>query len=287
MSSALDQAQNFSGGVVAAARKRESWLRKAANTSNEETAAQYREAAADLAERYPDIAEIPPGGAEAFARERGHGRGSRSPIEDGRARQRTGSARAKVSRKPAAKPKPAPAAKPSSRASGAGSGGRRHRRSSTTSSTRSSRPAPTPRLDRAIGQTGIPQALEGGSSTSMALLGGTVGLAFAFLVLHSAEKPGSGVAAVPTLMNKIGRALGRFLSPEKDVFPGPKTGSGGNALSPQTQREIEELEPLPSHHPGPQRANPFASPGFQQGARRVRGETRQQERQRRQKGAPR
>ena len=58
MTTVLDQAQNFGGGPVAAARKRESWLRKAANTSDEEMAAQYREAAADLAERYPDIAEL-------------------------------------------------------------------------------------------------------------------------------------------------------------------------------------------------------------------------------------
>jgi hypothetical protein len=64
MRDVLDQAQNFTGAPVAAGRKRESWLRKAPNTSAEETAAQYREAAADLAERYPDIE---PGQTEGFA----------------------------------------------------------------------------------------------------------------------------------------------------------------------------------------------------------------------------
>lgn len=211
MSNVLDQAQNFSGGVVAAARKRDSWALKEANATDEGKRRTYREAIFDLEERYPDLHDVPVGGAEAFARERGHGTKSRSPVHGGRRRPRTGSsgapskpghARAPVSRTPDRKPVPGidPSARRAPRAPAA-------------------KPQPTPRVDRAIRRTGIPQAVDAGGSTVMAALGATVGLSLAYLVVSSAEQKGSGAAAFPTLVQGVTRMIGRFIG-LGDVFPG-------------------------------------------------------------------
>jgi len=198
----LDKAQNFSGGPIAAARQRERWLLKAANTSNEETAEQYREAAADLAARYPDIEDLEPGQAEGFARQRGHGSRSRSPVHNGRSRPRSSSP-AKRSSTPA---------KPSPRTS---SGGNRR---APAAATRRSSPAPTPRVDRAIRQTGIPAAASAGGSTVMMALGGTVGLGLLYLVLSSGERGSRGGAALPKVIGAVTGAVHRFLG-LGDFFP--------------------------------------------------------------------
>lgn len=200
MANVLDQAQNFSGGVVSAARLRDRWARKEANATNEETRAQYREAIADLTARFPDLEEVPVGGAEAFARERGHGRGSRSPVHEGRRRQRAGSGKPRTS-EPSSKPKAK--APPKSRGSS--------KRSSTSRRPRASRSSPTPRVDRAIAQTGIPEATGSAGSVVMAALGGTVAVALLFLVLNSSESPGTGAAGFPTLVNGIVRGAHRFI----------------------------------------------------------------------------
>jgi hypothetical protein len=208
---AVDQAQNFSGGVIAAARRRDRWGRLEANATDDETREQYREAIADLSSRFPDLEDVPIGGAEAFARERGHGSSSRSPIHEGRRRK---AAPAK-SAKPASRPKPAAAGpkvkgdfpKPTP---GLGPAARRGPSQAAG--------APTPRLDRAIRRTGIPAAVDSGGSAVLAGVGMTVGLSLAFLLFSSAEKPGSGTAALPSLVNGVTKGIGRFIS-LGDVFP--------------------------------------------------------------------
>ena len=245
MSDVLDQAQNFAGGPVAAARKRESWLRKAANTSNEETAAQYREAAADLAERYPEIATLEPGQAEGFARQRGHGTGARSPVQHGRSRTGTTGSAARTGKAP----------RP--RTPRAGQGRPRDIPGITPGARRGPRQAgrPTPRIDRAIRQTGIPQALGSSGSLAMSGLGALIGLSLLFLLVNSAEKPGSGAAALPTLGKKVTGGLGRFLS-LKDILPPGSEGSshegrptyneGPNSNIAKAAARLRAAERLPS-----------------------------------------
>ena len=229
MPSVLDRAQNFSGGPVAAARQRDRWALREANATDAETREQYREAIADLQARYPDLEDVPIGGAEAFARERGHGTGKRSPVHGGRRRPGAGGSRGAPAAKkpktpPAAqgKPKDVPGLTP-----GAGS-------------TRRAKGAPTPRVDRAIRQTGIPAAFNSGGSTVMAALGATVGLALLFLVLSSAETPGSGAAALPRVIGwdrkheSVGVLgfLGRFLDPHRDIFSPSHASSESAANEP-------------------------------------------------------
>lgn len=199
MSSVLDQAQNFSGGVVAAARKREGWLRRAANATDPETAEQYREAAADLAARYPDIEDLEIGEAEKFARDRGHGRGSRTPTHEGRSRSRPGTTRRRSTPSTPSSSKP---------------------KKSTSRRARAAAPAaqPTPRVDSAIKETGIPAALGSGQSIVLGALGGTIGLSLLYLLVSSAESPGSGGAALPKAIGFVSGAVGRFLG-LNDFFP--------------------------------------------------------------------
>ncbi|HWW67817.1 MAG TPA: hypothetical protein VNY83_07505 [Solirubrobacterales bacterium] len=216
--SVLDQAQNVRG-VVSAARLRERWQQREAKASGDEAREQYREAIADLEARFPELENVPPGGAEAFARERGHGSG---PVHEGR--QRIGSKQPVVAtpRKPpatertaaAAGRKPVPGLDPTARRS--------------PSSRKAAKGRPTPRVDRAIRQTGIPAAASSAGSTTMAALGATVGLSLFYLVLSSAEKPGSGAAALPSVIGSVTRTLHRFLSLE-DVFPSNK-GPGSTAI---------------------------------------------------------
>jgi hypothetical protein len=220
VASVLDQAQNFSGGVISAARKRDQWARREANATDAETREQYREAIADLEARYPDLEDVPVGGAEAFARERGHGTGARSPVHEGRrraagrgAQARTGKPAASKRESPKAgqgKPREVPGLTPEARRS--------------ASEKRAAKGRPTPRVDRAIRETGIPSAISSSGSATMAALGATVGLALLYLLLSSAEAPGSGAAALPSMIGSVTRALSRFLSLE-DVFPGPRAGA--------------------------------------------------------------
>lgn len=210
--SVLDQAQNFSGGVVGAARQRDRWARREANATSEEEREQLREAIADLTARYPDLEDVPIGGAEAFARERGHGTGARSPVHEGRRRPAAGRA-PRTAKKPAEpKPhmrastgrKPVPGLDPTARRSKA--------------QRRSAKGRRTPRVDRAIQQTGVPSATSSTGSFVMSVLGATIGMSLLYLLLSSAEKPGSGAAALPTVVESVTRGLGRFLGLE-DVFP--------------------------------------------------------------------
>ena len=245
---ALDQAQNFSGGVVAAARRRDRWARLEANATDDETREQYREAVADLTNRFPDLEDVPVGGAEGFARERGHGSRSRSPVHEGRRRTRSGAPREPKAPKKASEPKPkgsfpkpVPGLDPSAR------------RSSGQRQAAAGRQ--TPRVDRAIRRTGIPGAVDSGGSAVLAGLGMTIGLSLAFLVFDSAERPGTGAAALPSLVNGVTHGLGRFIS-LGDVFPG-NAGTAAVASRPplpprrarrQGKKLLGEVPQLPHRH---------------------------------------
>jgi hypothetical protein len=268
MASVLDQAQNFSGGPIAAARKRDMWARQEANATDPEKREALREAVADLEARYPDLEDVPIGGAEAFARERGHGSGARSPVHQGRhrvgARKSTRSSSPPRGRSKAAGPKASAASRKRSGPPGLDPTARRSK-----AQKQASRGRPTPRVDRAIRQTGIPSAFSSSGSTLMAGLGATVGLALLFLLLSSAEKPGTGAAALPSLVGSVTRGLGRFLSLE-DVFPAsaPHTGPVAGAqpvrttASPsQVQKVLNESGRYPGERGAGGRGATLSNPG--------------------------
>lgn len=215
MTTVLDRAQNFNGGPIAAARQRDRWARQEANATDPEEREPLREAIADLEARYPDLEEVPIGGAEKFARERGHGSGARSPVHEGRRRAGSkGPARTTKAKSPSRAKTPAAASKGGRAIPGLDPTARR-----SPTSRKAAKGSPTPKVDRAIRQTGVPAAVSSGGSTIMAALGATVGLSLLYLLVSSAEKPGTGAAALPTMIGSVTRALGRFLSLE-DVFPG-------------------------------------------------------------------
>lgn len=220
MTNILDQAQNVQG-VVSAARRRERWQQAEVKTSDPEKREQYREAIADLEARFPELEDVGPGGAEAFARERGHGTGARSPVHEGR-RRTGGGGKARTGKKsPSSRTAPAgPKPKQPKPIPGITPGARR-----TAAQRKAAKGRPTPRVDRAIRQTGIPSAVDSTGSTAMAALGATVGLSLAYLVFSSAEIPGSGAAAFPRLVGGITRSLHRFLG-LSDVFPSNVGGAG-------------------------------------------------------------
>lgn len=259
MTTVLDEAQNI-GGIVTAARRREKWQRQMANTTDDEKREALREAIADLEARFPELEEVGPGQAEGFARSRGHGNRSRSPVRHGRQRLQPsrpagGGGQAKPkgdgglgsSSKAAKGRKPVPGLDPAAKR--------------TRSSGRGASSRPTPRVDKAVRQTRIPAAAESTTSATMLGLGATVGLALLYLVVSSAEKPGTGAAAVPTVIQSVTHWLGRFLS-LADIFPSSPpptaaaaTSTGGAPLPSaseqrQAQREGKKLLPrLPELQP--------------------------------------
>jgi hypothetical protein len=231
---AVDQAQNFSGGQISAARRRERWQLAEANAGDEESREQFREAIADLEARYPEIAELEPGEAESYARTRGHGSGSRSPVHGGRSRKRPGT-RTQTSTKPS---------------SGSGGDKSRDRAATRRPSRRRAGPksrASTPRVDRAVEQTGIPAATRSSGNLILTLLGYTVGLSLLYLVFHSAETPGAGAKAVPSIVQGTVKAIGRFIS-LADVFPGAPAAAT-SAGTPTTTPPYGVASPRFSHTP--------------------------------------
>jgi hypothetical protein len=225
----VDQAENV-GGVVSAARLREGFMRRRANASSEEERAALSDAIGTLEVRFPELEDLPAGGAERFARERGHGKNSRSPSHEGRSRRSSAARRpdaaplekgARKSGKPATPPTAPASGKPkssgpSSTSTRAGSG--RRGTSGAGLNDRIGR-----RTQRAYRETGIPAA---GASTSrivMSALGGTVGLVGVFLLLSSAERGGTAGKAIPAAFEWLGGFLQRVVAPV-DFF--------GHALTP-------------------------------------------------------
>lgn len=231
----LDQAQNFAGGPVAAARKRDSWARREANATDDEQREQYREAIADLEARYPDIADVPVGGAEAFARERGHGTGVRSPVHGGRSRQRPVTRKSKGGAKPAQKKrtparKPVPGLDPTAKRS--------------SSPRRAAKGRPTPRVDRAVRETGIPAAASSTGGLAMSALGATVGMGLLYAALR--ESPGahdtySGPQAIDSVVQSVVRFVGRILSPTEDIL-GPAKAAPAASTGRASRAELNRVE---------------------------------------------
>jgi hypothetical protein len=220
----VDQAENV-GGVVAAARLRESFKRRQANARDEEQRAALGDAIGTLEMRFPELEDLPAGGAESFARERGHGRGSRSPSHEGRTRP---GAKARSRQQPDAAPLERAARKagtpparkagggdrPSAEGRSKGSGPRQPR-------PKQSKPRGGTRTDRrvrsvartAYRQTGIPAASSSTTQIAMSALGATVGLSALYLVVTSGEKRGAAGHALPELLNAVTGFLRRVVAP--------------------------------------------------------------------------
>jgi hypothetical protein len=208
----VDQAENV-GGVVSAARLRESFLRRRANASSEEEREALNDAIGTIEVRFPDLEDLPAGGAERFAQERGHGKGARSPSHEGRKRHRPA-----VTRKPAkpkAKPTPkAPAGKTAS------SSKRSEVGRSVSRSTSRAEDRLRARGRRAYRETGIPATGASISRIAMSALGATVGLAAIYLLLTSAERHAGKEPPLLGLLNAATGFLRRIVAPE-DFF-GPQ-----------------------------------------------------------------
>jgi hypothetical protein len=127
----------------------------------------------------------------------------------------TGPSRRQPKAKAAPGRKPTPGLDPSAR---------RQRPARSGSRRRSS----TPAVDRAIAQTGIPATVSSSGNFVLGLFGATLGLSLLFLVFSSAEKPGSGAHAVPSIVNGLVSWLGRFVS-LGDFWQGPVSHQPGVA----------------------------------------------------------
>lgn len=219
----VDQAENV-GGVVSAARLRESFMHRRANAANEEQREALGDAIGTLEVRFPELEDLPAGGAERFARERGHGKGARSPSHEGRRRAGAGK------RKPDAAPLEKAAGKAGTPSKPRKASPSPSRPSSATRRTSGgSRPSASPRVGRAWRETGIPGAGASTSSIVMSLLGGTVGLAAVYLILTSAERQGGAGEAIPTALKWVTGFLNRVIAPV-DIF--------GRGLSPKQYARV-------------------------------------------------
>lgn len=225
----LDQAENIRG-LVSAARKRERWQQQAAKTSDPEKIAALEEAVSTLEARFPELEDVPPGGAERFARERGYGSKSRSPSQEGKQSKQSkqrgeddtggsgssgnngGSKRGGSSGEGGGRRRPATRR----RGRGRRRGRRRERILSDRYSTR-----------RLFWDTGIPGAASSVTGTTMMVLGATVGLGILFLLLSSAERKGSGAQAFPHLLRSVVELVERFVSAEDIFRPGAALAAGG------------------------------------------------------------
>jgi hypothetical protein len=274
----LDQAENIQG-VVSAARKRERWQQQAAKTSDPEKIAALEEAASTLEARFPELEDVPPGGAEHFARERGYGSGSRSPSREGKAspqsRQRAGNGGSSGGGSSGG------GSSGGGSSGGGSSGGGGRRRGSATHGRGRGRRRRRERIlsdrystRRLFWDTGIPGAASSITGTTMMVLGATVGLALLFLLLSSAERPGSGARAFPLLLRGVTDFISRFISVQ-DIFGGPGLASAsagadipglsdyelrilrGEVAGPLDPSHLRELLPqLPKlpHRPGQRNA---------------------------------
>lgn len=192
MASPTDQAENV-GGVVSAARLRESFLQRRAKTSNQERRGALGDAIGTLEVRFPELEEVPPGGAERFARERGHGSKSRSPSQNGRRSKQA-----------------------TERAAAGGGGGSSSRAGGSTKRPRGRR-SDSPRLRRAarrgLRDTGIPGATVRTTSLVLSIFGLTVGVSLLYLLLTNAQTTGPGQSAVGRIANGLATAVESLILP--------------------------------------------------------------------------
>lgn len=237
--SVLDQAQDVQG-VVSAARFRDRMARREANATDDGDRRAAREAIFDVEERFPDLHNVPVGGAERFARERGHGKGARTPTHEGRHRPR----------KPDAEPLERAANKAGTPKKGGGSGRTSAPRERGTGSGRApSRGRSTlegrarSRGARAWRETGIPGAGASASSILMSLFGGTVGLAALYLVTT-----GKGSATVESGLHIFSGGLNRVIAPKDFFGPGLTATQEAAALNPHGVAAGEEASLAAAGH---------------------------------------
>ena len=221
-------------GPVEAMRMYEKWGTDLA-LDTDLSAEQGRELDAGVAvleERFPEITKFQ-GSAEEFAQSKGHGRGSRakkgSIIKDSppKKRKRAGGGNGSGG-----------GSNGGGRSGGAapgGSGGGR-RRPATRKRGRGRRPRRGYITDRygarrLLWDTGLPGAASSATSTAMMLLGATVGLSLLFLLLSSAQRPGSGAGAFPYMLRSITEWVQRFVSVEDIFRPGQAIAAGGDGGS--------------------------------------------------------
>jgi hypothetical protein len=246
----LDQAQNI-GGVVSAARARERWQQREAKATNEEEREQYREAIADLEARFPELEEINPGGAESFARERGHGKSSHSPSHEGRQRPGAKKRAASPSSSASSKSKPSQSQGGDGSQSPATKRGRSRRRQSRGGG-RARHAAGVVGLPTPYGawrQTGIPSGVGSGTSLVMSMLGAVVGLSLLYLVLNSGERGGKAGAALPQLLGSVTGWLQRFIG-TGDILGGGTAYAAGAAGPSYSERALAGEVAGPPNLPG-------------------------------------
>lgn len=237
----VDQAENI-GGVVSAARQRERWMREMANTSDDEKREALRDAIGTLEVKYPDVEDLGPGEAERFARERGHGKGARSPSHEGRTRHRPA-----TKRKPPAKQRPKSTPSPPAKKQPAAGGKTGRDRAGKTGLEQRLRG----RGRQALRETRIPAAGSSVSRIAMSALGATVGLAAAYLLLNSAERGGAGGEALPGLLEAITGFLRRIVAPVDFFGPQLTQKAYSRAIAGPNQRQAERIAlpqlPPPKH----------------------------------------
>lgn len=234
MSTVVDQAENVQG-VVSAARQRERWQQQMAKTSDDEKREALRDAIGTLEVRFPEIEDLGPGEAERFARERGHGKGARSPSHEGRTRPAAAKrARSTPPAKPKAKPTPAGAGKTPSPARSKTGGNRRGGKTPLEDRVRR-------RSRQAYRETGIPAGGASISRVAMSALGATVGLSALYLLLTSAERRDSGGQAAIGLLEAVTGFLRRIVAPV-DFF-GPQLTQKDYTLAVATSGQAGKLLP--------------------------------------------
>jgi hypothetical protein len=235
----VDQAENV-GGVVSAARLRESFMRRRANASNEEEREALGDAIGTLEVRFPELEDLPAGGADRFARSRGHGKSSRSPSHEGRQRRRSPDAAPleEAARKAGAGAKPKP--KPTSNARPPATPSSSARKRASTNS--------HPRAKQAYRETGIPAAGASASRIVMSALGGTIGIVAVYLLLVSAEGKGPASKALPAALGAAAGFLQRVIAPVDFFGPGLSPAQAVAAENPHSiaATELNSLAAAPT-----------------------------------------
>ena len=244
--SVVDQAENV-GGIVSAARMRERFRRERKNTTDEERQGALGDAIGTIEMRFPELEDLPAGGAEKFARERGHGRGSRSPSHEGRKRPGAGNRREPdaaplehAARRAGTAPSPKRSQGGGSRKSSpASSGGGGRGRTAPSALDRKVRSASR----RAIRDTGIPAAASSTTQIAMSVLGATVGLSILYLLLTSAEKHGAGKGPLPEMLEAISGFLRRVIAPVDFFGPTLDQAQYRKVVNRKAKKSLVDLLP--------------------------------------------
>lgn len=239
-----------------------------------------------LQERFPEITKFQ-GSAEEFAQSKGHGRGSRAKlgdiVKDPPPKKRRASTAAGGDGRGGKKGSGGSGSNGGSGRSGGApgrSGGGRRRPATRSKRGRGRRRGRDRILSdryssrRLLWDTGIPGAASSATGTAMMLLGATVGLSLLFLLLSSAQRPGSAANAFPYMLRSITEWVQRFVgvgdifSPGQAIAAGERAGAytdrvlRGEAAGPPNPARLRELLPeLPPVHNPSGRVRPSFKPG--------------------------